>query len=108
MPMRRRSGKGTSNALAMLLYSRRVRPSGCLQWLFRGCEPRPKRKEFFELIGVTKIRTFINPTDPTSVALMMDVPDMEKFGVAMQSKDAADAMAHDGVLPETVVVCIEA
>ncbi len=33
---------------------------------------------------------------------------MEKFGAAMQSKDAADAMSHDGVLPETVVVCIEA
>ena len=68
----------------------------------------PKRKEFFGLIGVTNIRTFINPTDPTSVALMMDVPDMEKFGAAMQSKGAADAMAYDGVLPETVVLCIEA
>jgi hypothetical protein len=68
----------------------------------------PKRKEFFGAIGVTNIRTFINPTDPTSVALMMDVPDMEKFGAAMQSKGAADAMANDGVLPETVVVCIEA
>jgi len=68
----------------------------------------PKRKEFFEAIGVTNIRTFINPTDPTSVALMMDVPDMETFGAAMQSKGAADAMAYDGVLPETVVVCIEA
>lgn len=67
-----------------------------------------KRKEFFAAIGVTNIRTFINPTDPTSVALMMDVPDMEKFGAAMQSKGAADAMAYDGVLPETVVVCIEA
>jgi hypothetical protein len=38
----------------------------------------------------------------------MDVPDMEKFAAAMQSKPAADAMAYDGVLPETLVVCIEA
>ena len=68
----------------------------------------PKRKEFFGPIGVTNIRTFINPNDPTSVALMMDVPDMEKFGAAMQSQGAADARAYDGVLPETVVVCIEA
>ncbi len=68
----------------------------------------PKRKEFFGPIGVTNIRTFINPNDPTSVALMMDVPDMEKFGAAMQSQGTADAMAYDGVLPETVVVCIEA
>ena len=66
----------------------------------------PKRKEFFGPLGVTNIRTFINPTDPTSVALMM--ADMEKFGAAMQSKGAADAMAYDGVLPETLVVCIEA
>ena len=68
----------------------------------------PRRKEFFALIGVTNIRTFVDPADPTSVALMMDVPDMEKFGAAMQSPDAADAMACDGVLPETLVVCIEA
>jgi hypothetical protein len=40
------------------------------------------------------------------MALMMDVPDMETFGAAIQSKGAADAMAHDGVLPETVVICV--
>lgn len=68
----------------------------------------PKRQEFFGEIGVTNIRTFVSPTDPTSVALMMDVPDMGSFVAAMQSQGAADAMAHDGVLPETVVVCVEA
>jgi hypothetical protein len=67
-----------------------------------------RRMEFFGPIGATNIRTFINPTDPTSVASLMDVLDMEKFGAAMQSKGAADAMAYDGVLPETLVVCIEA
>ena len=68
----------------------------------------PKRKELFGPIGATNIRTFINPSDPTSVAVMMDVPDMGKFGALMQTKAAADAMAFDGVLPDTVVVCIEA
>ncbi len=67
----------------------------------------PKRKELFGPIGVTNIRTFINPTDPTSVAVMMDVPDMEKFGAAMRSKGAADAMAYDGVLPDVDVQVVE-
>jgi hypothetical protein len=30
----------------------------------------------------------------------MDVPDMDAFQAAMQSKGAAEAMAYDGVLPE--------
>ena len=67
-----------------------------------------KRKELFEPIGVTNIRTFVDPQDPTSVALLMDVPDLEAFNATMQSKAAEDAMAHDGVLPETVVVLVEA
>jgi hypothetical protein len=67
----------------------------------------PRRKEFFGPIGATNIRTFINPQDPTSVAVIMDVPDLDKFAAAMQSKAAADAMAYDGVLPETVVVLVE-
>ena len=68
----------------------------------------PTREEFFGPLGVTNIRTFVDPQNPTRVGLVMDVPDMEKFGAAMQSKGAADAMAYDGVLPETVVVCVEA
>lgn len=67
----------------------------------------PRRAELFAGIGITNIRTFVNPADPASVALVMDVPDMDAFGAVMQSPDAADVMACDGVLPETVVVCIE-
>ena len=37
---------------------------------------------------------------------MMDVPDMETLA-AMQSKKAAEAMAYDGVLPETLVIMTE-
>jgi len=37
----------------------------------------PKREELFGTLGVTNIRTFVNPDDPTKVALLMDVPDME-------------------------------
>jgi len=37
----------------------------------------------------------------------MDVPDMDAMMKAMQSKEAADAMAFDGVVPESLVILIE-
>jgi hypothetical protein len=37
----------------------------------------------------------------------MDVPDIDALMSAMKTKTAADAMAYDGVLPETLVVLIE-
>ena len=68
----------------------------------------PKREEFFGPLGVTNIRTFVDPTNPTRVALLMDVPDMDALTAAMETPEAAEAMAHDGVLPETLVVLVEA
>ena len=56
----------------------------------------------------TNIRTFVDPQNPTHVAVLMDVPDMDAFTSAMQSEEAAAAMAHDGVLPETMVILVEA
>ena len=38
---------------------------------------------------------------------MMDIPDMETVMQVMQSKEAAEAMAHDGVMPETLVFLME-
>jgi len=67
----------------------------------------PKRKELFGPLGVTNIRTFVDPKDPTRVAVMMDVPDMDALMTAMQSKEAADAMAFDGVVPESLVILVE-
>ncbi|MBZ9653788.1 hypothetical protein [Phyllobacterium lublinensis] len=67
----------------------------------------PKRKEFFGSLGVTNIRTFVDPEDPARVALMMDVPDMNALQTAMQSKAAGDAMAFDGVVPESLVILVE-
>jgi hypothetical protein len=68
----------------------------------------PKREEVFGPLGITNIRTFVNPEDPTRVAVLMDVADMDVLNAAMQGKPVADAMAYDGVLPETVVVLVEA
>ena len=67
----------------------------------------PKREEFFGPLGVTNIRTFVDPQNAQQVALLMDVPDMDAFEKAMQNEDAAAAMAHDGVLPETLVILVE-
>ncbi len=67
----------------------------------------PKREEFFGPLGVTNIRTFVNPEQPTKVAVLMDVPDMDAVMNAVQTQDGADAMAHDGVLSETLVILVE-
>lgn len=67
-----------------------------------------RRQEFFGPLGITNIRTFVAPNDSTQVALIMDVPDMDALMKAMQTPAAADAMAHDGVLPETLVITVEA
>ena len=68
----------------------------------------PKREEFFGPLGVTNIRTFVDPQNRTRVALLMDVADMDALTGAMQSDGAAEAMAYDGVLPETLVILVEA
>jgi hypothetical protein len=67
-----------------------------------------KREEFFGPLGVTNIRTFVDPENPTRVGLVMDVADMDAVMAAMETQPATDAMAHDGVLPETLVILVEA
>ena len=67
----------------------------------------PKREEFFGPLGVTNIRTFVNPQNRTQVAVLMDVADLDVLMAAMQEPGAADAMAYDGLLPETLVILIE-
>jgi hypothetical protein len=67
-----------------------------------------KREEFFGPLGVTNIRTFVDPQNSNRVGLVMDIADMSAVMAAMQTDDAAEAMAHDGVLPETLVILVEA
>ena len=68
----------------------------------------PRREEFFGPLGVTNIRTFVDPQNPNHAAVLMDVPDLDAFQTAMQSEGATEAMAYDGVLPETLVILVEA
>ena len=68
----------------------------------------PMREKFFGALGITNIRKFIDPKNPSRVAIMMDVPDMSKLEAAMQSPGAGEAMAHDGVVASTLVILVEA
>ena len=68
----------------------------------------PKREAFFGPLGVTNIRTFVDPQNPSHVAVLMDVADMDAVMAAMETGAAAGAMEHDGVLPETLVLLVEA
>ena len=68
----------------------------------------PMREKFFGPLGITGIRKFVDPQKPTRVAVLMEVADMKTLKAAMSTPGAAEAMAHDGVLAETLVVLVEA
>lgn len=67
----------------------------------------PVRDEAFATIGITGIRTFVDPTNPHRVGLLFDVPDMDALLEALQSPEFAEAEAKDGVVPETIVMLVE-
>jgi hypothetical protein len=65
-----------------------------------------REKKFGEL-GVTNIRTFIDPTNPARVAVSADVPDLDAFMAWLQSEDGAAAAASDGVVMDTLGFFVE-
>lgn len=67
----------------------------------------PKRQELFGPIGVTNIRTFVDPANPSHVAILADVADLDALMAATQSAEGAESMAYDGVVPETLVLLVE-
>lgn len=68
----------------------------------------PKREEVFGPLGVTEIRTFVDPQNPTRVAVLMDVADMDVVMGAMNTEAMAAAMEYDGVVADSLVILIEA
>jgi hypothetical protein len=67
----------------------------------------PKREEVFGPMGIT-VRTFRDPDGSNKTALIAEIPDMKAFQDVMKSEAAADAMKHDGVNPETLLIFSEA
>ncbi|MFN8130018.1 MAG: hypothetical protein U0R70_00555 [Solirubrobacteraceae bacterium] len=65
-----------------------------------------KRDEFFGPLGMTA-RTFRDPAGSNRVGLIAEVPDLAAWEAALQTEEAAEAMKHDGVRPETIVVLLE-
>ena len=65
-----------------------------------------RAKKFGEL-GVTNIRTFIDPTNPARAGVSGDVPDLPAFMAWLQSEDGAASAASDGVLLDTLVFLVE-
>jgi hypothetical protein len=66
----------------------------------------PKREEVFGPMGVS-VRTFRDPEGSNTTAIIAEIPDMEAFQEFMQTDAAAEAMKHDGVRPETLLVLAE-
>jgi len=64
----------------------------------------PKREEVFGPLGVTNIQTFVDPSGSNRVGVTMDIVDMNAVTAFMQTQEAADAMAHDGVHPDSMVM----
>jgi hypothetical protein len=57
-------------------------------------------------MGITA-RTFHDPEGSKRVGLVVEIPDLAAYQEFMQTEAAADAMRHDGVRPETLLVLSE-
>ena len=67
----------------------------------------PRRAEEFAKIGAT-VREFTDPQGSNRIGIIAEVPDMAALDEMMKSDATADAMKHDGVRPETLLVLSEA
>jgi hypothetical protein len=109
------SKKGVQSARLVRHYRRALKPGEHMPTVIAHHDVKdtkhwlasPKREEVFGPLGVTNIRTFVDPQNPTHVGVLMDVADMDAVMGAMQTPAMAQAMDYDGVLPETLVILVE-
>lgn len=66
----------------------------------------PKRGEFFGAHGIST-RAFRDPDGSNRVGVLIETPDMDTLQAALQTDEAAEAMKHDGVRPETILMLVE-
>jgi hypothetical protein len=67
----------------------------------------PKREEVFGPLGITEIKAYIDPEGSRRVGVTMNVADLDAVMAFMETQGAADAMEHDGVIPESMVILVE-
>jgi len=63
----------------------------------------PRREEVFGPLGITA-RTFRDPQGSNRVGMIVEIPDFAAFQEFMQTEPAAEAMKHDGVHADTLVI----
>jgi len=63
----------------------------------------PRREEVFGPLGIT-LRTFRDPSGSNRVGLIAEIPDLDAFQAFMQTETAAEAIRHDGVRIDTLLV----
>ena len=64
------------------------------------------RHELFGRIGV-KCRTFRDPNNPSSLGLILEIPEMAAFEALLKSDEGQRAMRQDGLKVETMRVLVE-
>jgi len=67
-----------------------------------------KARRVLRPLGVTNIRTFIDPQNPTRVAVSMDRGRHGRAHGGDADAQGAEAMDYDGVVAETLVILVEA
>ena len=65
-----------------------------------------KRDEFFGPQGIA-VRTFKDGQGSNRVGLILEVPDVSALDAMLATDEAAAAMQHDGVRPETLLILEE-
>lgn len=66
-----------------------------------------RREEFFGPLGVTNVRVFVDPQNPKRVGLSAEVGDLDVLMAKLGTPEAAELMAADGVIAETLVLLVE-
>ena len=66
----------------------------------------PKRAEVFGPLGIT-LRTFRDPEGSNKIGVIAEIPDLGAFQEFLQTETAAEAIRHDGVRIDTLLVLEE-
>jgi hypothetical protein len=66
----------------------------------------PKREELFTPLGIS-VRPCVDSDRSNHVGLVVDIPDIAMLEQILASPEAAEAMKHDGVQPETLHIMVQ-